>query len=190
LEHDFRSDATGILIPYGIYDLQNNAGHVYCGTSAETPEFAADALVAWWSQFGQVAYQGKTKLLVLCDGGGGNGCRPYLWKVYLQERLANAFGLTVTVCHYPTGASKYNPIEHRFFNFVSINWAGEPLVTYEKAIAYIRSTTTETGLTATAELVDKEYKKKLKASKEQLEALHIDYSAVCPRWTYTISPQA
>jgi hypothetical protein len=128
--------------------------------------------------------------LILADAGGSNGCRPRLWKQQVQEQLANRLGLEVTVCHYPTGASKWNPIEHRLFGPISINWAGKPLRTFDTALAFIRGTTTESGLRVQAFLVDRVYEKGIKVPAEAMQALTIQFAQVCPRWNYTICPQA
>ena len=144
--HDFRQDALGRAVPYGIYDVNNNQAHVYVGNSADTPQFAVDAIAMWWEREGQSAFRGADKILVLADAGGSNGYRPRLWKQQLQQQLADRLRLEVTVCHYPTGASKWNPIEHRLFGPISINWAGKPLCSFEAMLAYIRGTTTQTGL--------------------------------------------
>ncbi len=136
----------------------------------------------------KVAYPGVTVLLILVDADAANRYRPRLWKAFIQTMLADAFGLTVTVCHYPTGASKYNLTDHRLFIMISINWAGEPLTSYVKALEYIGSTKTETGMTVTAELVDKVYQKGLKASDADMAALCIEHAEVCPQWNYIIRP--
>lgn len=189
LDHDFPSLAEGKLIPFGVYDLKENEGHVYCGTSRETSEFAVDALVLWWQEYGQETYPEATELLILCDCGGGNGYRLKLWKWELQTKMADQFGLDVYVCHYPPGTSKYNPIERKLFSFISKNWAGEPLTSYEKAIGFIRSTKTEKGLKVTAQLIDKEYQKGIKVSDEQMESLKISRDKICPNWNYTLYPR-
>lgn len=189
LDHDFPSLAEGKLVPFGIYDLANNKGDVYCGTSAETSEFAVEAICLWWTEVGKFEYPNRTELLILCDSGGANGYRRRAWKWELQSKLVDRFGLTVKVCHYPSGASKYNPIEHRMFSFISINWAGEPLTTYDKALCLISSTKTEKGLTIEAYLIDKKYKKGLKVSDEQMKALNIEYKKVCPKWNYILRPR-
>ena len=124
--HDFPQDALGRAVPYGIYDVAHNQGFICVGQSADTPEFAVAALVTWWEQAGRAAYPNATKLLILCDAGGSNGCRPRAWKQHLQEQVSDRFGLEVTVCHYPTGCSKWNPIEYRLFSPISLNWAGTP----------------------------------------------------------------
>jgi len=188
-DHDFPSLAEGKLIPFGIYDLKNNEGHVYCGTSFNTSEFAVDSVCEWWEEYGQNQYPNQSELLIICDSGGANGYRRRLWKWDLQTKLADRLGLTVHVCHYPSGASKYNPIERKLFCFITKNWAGEPLTSHEKALALIRSTTTEKELKVRAFLVEKEYEKGIKVSDEQMKSLSIKHSKVCPQWNYCIRPR-
>lgn len=188
-DHDFEQDALGKAVPYGIYDLMHNHGYVYVGQSADTPQFAVEVIVSWWREFGQELFPNADKLLILADAGGSNGCRPRLWKQQLQEQLADQLGLEVTVCHYPTGASKWNPIEHRLFGPISLNWAGKPLETFEFMLACIRGTDTDTGLQVKAFLVEKVYEKGIKVAKEVMQALHIEWHSVCPRWNYTIKPR-
>ena len=188
-DHDFDQDALGKAVPYGIYDLNHNLGYVYVGNSADTPQFAVDVIALWWQTEGQALFPGKQKLLILADAGSSNGCRPRLWKQQLQEQLADRLGLEVVVCHYPTGASKWNPIEHRLFGPISVNWAGKPLRTFETILAYIRGTVTETGLQVKALLVDRVYEKGIQVSKEVMQALNIELAEVCPRWNYTIRPR-
>ena len=122
-DHDFRSDATGVAIPYGIYDLLGNRGSVVVGVSHDTPAFAAHAISHWWQREGSLRYPRSRQILILSDTGGSNGCRCRAWKTELQAQLADSFGLILTVAHYPTGASKWNPIEHRLFSEISKNWA-------------------------------------------------------------------
>ena len=129
-DHDFRSEAKGIAIPYGIYDVCANRGTVFVGTSHDTPDFAADNLVRWWEWEGRERYTGAPELLVLADGGGSNSPRVRAFKLALQTRLADPHQLSVTVCHYPAGASKWNPIDHRLFSEISKNWAGQLLRSY------------------------------------------------------------
>lgn len=187
--HDFPSDAKGQAVPYGIYDLLRHKGYVCVGQSAETPEFAVDALVRWWKVVGSKHYSEAPELLVLADGGGANGWRPRKWKQLLQTKLVDAFGLTVTVCHYPTGASKWNPVEHRLFSEISKTWAGTPLTSFEVLIDGIRSTTTQTGLQVQAVRIQKTYEKGLKVSDEEMNTLVIEKHATCPNWNYTIRPR-
>jgi hypothetical protein len=144
-ETDFPQDAIGKAIPYGIYDLGRNEGYVVVGTSHETPAFAVAAIRSWWLEVGRHHYRSKQELLIQADSGGANGNRCWLWKWGLQQ-LADEFGLTITVTHYPTGASKWNLIEHRLFCHISSNWAGQPLISFETVLKFIRTTTTETGL--------------------------------------------
>lgn len=188
-DHDFDQDALGRAVPYGIYDLAHNLGYVYVGNSADTPQFAVDCIVRWWQTEGCCLYSSARRLLILADAGGSNGCRPRLWKQQLQEQLADALGLEVTVCHYPTGTSKWNPIEHRLFGPISANWAGKPLRTFEFILACIRGTMTETGLSVKAFLVNQTYATGIRISKEVMETLHIELHPVCPRWNYTIKPR-
>lgn len=189
LDHDFPSMADGRAIPYGIYDMQANAGAVYVGTAAETPEFAVDSLVAWWCDIGKARYPNKTELVIFADGGGANGYRARAWKFYLQERLCDPHQLTVTVAHYPSGASKWNPIEHRMFSEISKNWAGRPLDTYETVLNNIRTTTTSKGLSVVAELVTKAYEKGIEISDEQMERLNLERPDRLPKWNYTLKPR-
>jgi len=188
-DHDFMQDALGKAVPYGIYDLKYNRGYVYVGQSADTPQFAVEAIVRWWREIGSSLYPNADKILILSDAGGSNGCRPRLWKQQLQEQLADQLGLEITVCHYPTGASKWNPIEHRLFGPISINWAGKPLRTFEFMLACIRGTSTTTGLQVEAFLVEKMYAKGIKVTKEVMQTLQIVWHSVCPRWNYTIMPR-
>jgi hypothetical protein len=188
--HDFPQDALVRAVPYGIYDLEHNCGYTYVGISADTPQFAVDAIATWWQNEGSVISPPVDQLLILADAGGSNGYRPRLWKQQLQEQLCDRLGLTVTVCHYPTGCSKWNPIEHRLFSHISINWAGKPLRTLDTMLAYIRGTTTATGLTVKAFLLEGDYEKGLKVSDAEMEGLNLERHAVCPNWNYTIRPRS
>lgn len=187
--HDFPSYASGQAIPYGLYDVQHNLGYVAVGQSADTPEFAVDALVWWYAHFGQARYPQAPELLILADGGGSNGCRPRRWKQLLQGKVADAFDITVTVCHYPTGASKWNPIEHRLFSQISHTWAATPLTSYEVLLDGIRSTKTTTGLQVEATLFHTIYQKGLTVTDEEMDLLRCQKHAVCPQWNYTIRPR-
>lgn len=188
-DHDFAQAALGKAVPYGIYDLLHNQGYVYVGKSADTAEFAVDSIARWWLHEGQLLYPFAQQLLILADAGGSNGCRPRLWKLQLQEQLADRLQLEVTVCHYPTGASKWNPIEHRLFGPITINWAAQPLRSFEFMLATIRGTVTETGLQVKASLVQESYQKGIKVSKAVMQTLRLDRHSVCPRWNYTIKPR-
>ena len=145
-DHDFRSEALAIASPYGIYDLQRNFGVLVVGQSSDTPEFAVNSIATWWLNYGRSQYPAAQRLLILADSGASNGARLRAWKKYLQEKLADKCGLIITVAHYPTGTSKWNPIEHRMFSEISKNWAGVPLESFEILVNLVRNTTTSTGL--------------------------------------------
>ena len=188
LDHDFPSDALGVAIPYGIYDFCQNKGFVCVGTSKDTAEFAVDAIRSWWQKVGSVYYPESDHLLILADCGGSNGYRIRLWKDRLQHALCSRNNLLVKVCHYPPGSSKWNPIEHRIFSFISENWAGRPLADYETALKFIRTTKTETGLSIRAILNDKKYQKGIRISDEQMEKINIKFHTLRPEWNYSIFP--
>jgi hypothetical protein len=188
--HDFPGDALGRAVPYGIYDLTRNRGLVAVGQSADTPRFAVTAISHWWAEEGRVAYPTADRLLVLADAGGSNNCRARRWKQQLQEQLADRFGLAVTVGHYPTGCSKWNPIEHRLFGPISTNWAGQPLRSWEGLLGWIRGTTTATGLTVRADLLPGSYPTGETVTDEEMASLQLEPHAICPTWNYTIRPRS
>jgi len=187
-DHDFRSEADGFAIPYGIYDTQANRGAVCVGTSHDTPAFAADSIARWWASEGRQRYPGAKEVLILADGGGSNGSRCRAWKKALQDRICNRFYLTVTVSHYPPGASKWNPIEHRLFSEISKNWAGEPLTSLEKMLNFIRTTTTEAGLAVNAYLIQGRYDIGVKVSDQQMRQLALRSHDTLGLWNYTLRP--
>jgi hypothetical protein len=189
LDHDFPSDATGVALPYGVYDLAANDTCVSVGTTHDTPDFAVDNVARWWDCHGRRRYPDAAELLVLADSGGSNGARCRAWKHGLQHRLCDRFGLTVTVCHYPSGASKYNPIEHRAFSEISKNWAGQPLIDYETVINYLTTTTTKTGLQVDAHLVQANYPTGIKVSDKEMKDLSVRPHETQPNRNYTISPR-
>jgi hypothetical protein len=177
LATDFPRDADGKAIPYGVYDVARNRGFVGVGVSHETAKFAVEVIGRWWLTEGRAAYLDQTELLIQCDAGGANGYRDWPWKWELQ-RLADETGLTITVTHYPTSASKWNWIEHRLFCHISANWAGEPLVRYE------------TVLRCLAYLDRKHYQTKVTVTPEQKHAIRLVKHRVLPKWNYTIRPHA
>jgi hypothetical protein len=187
-DHDFRSDADGMLIPYGIYETEANRGFVVCGTQRETPAFAVDSIVLWWNCYGSHIYEKATELLILADCGGGNSARARGWKFHLQKRLCDPYQIAVTVCHYPPGASKWNPIEHRLFSEISKNWAGRPLDSYETATQYIRTTATSSGLRVRARLHRKNYERGERITDAQFDQLLLDPHKTLPKWNYTLTP--
>jgi len=188
--HDFRQQGLGRAVPYGIYDVTHNRGTVYVGSSGDTAPFAVDALAHWGQATGQTTFPQANHLLILADGGGSNGCRTRLWKQQLQERLCDDLGLTVTVAHYPTGCSKWNPIEHRLFGPISLNWAGYPLRTWDTILAFIRGTTTTTGLDTQAVRLDGVYKTGRRVAAAEMATLNVAAHDVCPTWNYTIRPRS
>ncbi len=186
--YDFRSLAEGVAIPAGMYDLARNEGFVMVGISTNTAEFMVDALRWWWRVYGRRQYPDVPALLLLADGGGSNDYRVRLWKYSVQRRLVNPTGLQVTVCHFPTGASKWNPVEHRLFGEISNNWAGRPLINYGGVLAMIRGTTTKKGLVVHATLNEKRYATKIKVSDEQMQKVQLFRHRVLPQWNYTLKP--
>jgi hypothetical protein len=187
--HDFRQESLGRAVPYGIYDLTHNRGTVVVGNSADTPAFAVAAIARWWDEEGHAAFPSRDRLLILADGGGSNGYRPRLWKQQLQEVLCDHRGLTVTVCHYPPGCSKWNPVEHRLFGPISCNWAGKPLRTWETLLACLRGTATATGLAVTACRDERTYETGQTVSAAQMQTLNLEHHLPCPTWNYTLAPR-
>jgi hypothetical protein len=166
-----------------------NKGYVWVGTSGDTPAFAVTAVKQRWLWAGWHVYPEATSLLVLADGGGSNGCRCRAWKYRLQTELCDGLGLTVSVCHYPTRCSKYNPIERRLFSHISMNWAGKPLTSLDLMLGYIRGTATETGLTVEAFLTEQFFHQGEKVSQIDMLRLALRPHQTCPDWNYTITPR-
>jgi len=185
-DHDFPSLAVGVGFPYGIYDVKFNDGSVFVGTSHDTPEFAVDSIEMRWRYDGCKRYPKATHLYILADGGGSNGSANRAWKSNLQKKLCDGHGLTVTVSHYPPGASKWNPIEHRLFSEISRNWQGIPLENYETALNYIRTTKTRSGLKVKAYLNKKKYVNGKKISDDEMSELFIEDHRILRKWNYTI----
>ena len=186
-DHDFPSDAVGRAAPYGVYDPERNEGHVCVTTSSDTPDLAVDAVSDWWDR-SQTHYSGATRLLIEADGGGSNSSRSRRYKKRLQD-FADETRLEITVCHYPPGTSKWNPIEHRLFSQISATWAGYVLSTLAILLGFIHRTTTKTGLKVTATYFDKIYETGLKVSKKEFETIQLTRHDVCPQWNYTIRPR-
>jgi hypothetical protein len=189
-DHDFRSLAKGVAIPYVIYNTEANRAFVCVGTSRGTPDFAVDAIERWWRLEGRRHYPDSNRVLILADGGGGNGHRARVWKARLQDRVCDRHQLTITVCHYPPGASKWNPVEHRVNCEISRNWQAVPLDSYDTVLKYIRTTTTATGLRMRAQLMRKQYDKGIKVPDDEMEQLSIQTHTSRSRWNYTLSPRA
>lgn len=187
--HDFKEDSLGRAVPYGVYDLEFNRGTVYLGRSSDTPAFAVDNIAKWCATERLERFPNSTRLMIETDSGGSNSAVSRAWKYHLQEKVADPLGLIVTVCHYPTGASKWNPVEHRLFSEISKTWAGCPLRTFVIAAQYIRATKTQTGLTVRARLIRTKYLTGEKISDEMMATLNISHDLVCPQWNYTIYPR-
>ncbi len=187
-DHDFPSDAEGVAVLYGIYSTQSNRGNIYVGTSHDTPAFAVRCIAEWWKRTGSKCWPNASRLLISADCGGSNSSRSRVWKYRLQNELCNPFNILVTICHYPPGSSKWNPIEHRLFAEISKNWAGQPLISYEKIMNYIRTTKTKTGLRVGARLIRKHYRTGERISDKDMKQISIQEHDIFPKWNYTISP--
>ncbi len=185
--HDFIDPKLPRAVPYGVYDITNNLGWVSVGTDHDTASFAVHAIHRWWKTMGRKRHPQARRLMISADGGGSNGYRVRLWKVELQK-LANALGLPITVCHLPPGTSKWNKIEHRLFSFISINWRGKPLRSYRTIVQLIAATTSEAGLKVRAELDQNKYAKGVKISDAELAAVNLAPHAFHGEWNYTICP--
>lgn len=188
LEYDYPSQADGVAIPYGIYDLAAGEGFVVIGISHQTPEFAIAAIRRWWIKVGRLRYAGQQDLLIEADCGNPNRNSSWRWKFGLQQ-LADEFGLSITVTHLPPGASKWNPVEHRLFSHISGNWAGQPLISYETVLKFIRTTKTDRGLRCKAYLDKTNYQTGLKLAAEEKAQINLFPLRVLPQWNYTIKPR-
>ena len=186
-DHDFVGEL-GKAVPYGIYDIGRDEGYVSVGIGADTAEFAVNSIRSWWTSMGSDAYPDATMLMITADCGGSNGRRNRLWKVELQ-RFADESGLTIAVRHYPPGTSKWNKIEHRLFSFISMNWRGRPLTSYEIIVSLIGSTRTSSGLEVACELDPNEYAKGIKVSDEEVGSLNIHRDRWRGDWNYIIAPR-
>ena len=183
--HDFAKQKA---IPYGTYDVERNEGFVNVGVSSETAEFAVESIRRWWRLVGRRHYPEAKDLLICADCGGSNGNRRRAWKYHLQE-LADEFGFSVTVSHYPPGTSKWNKIEHKLFCFISKNWRGKPLIDRATVVQLIGSTATKTGLTVKAMLDENQYEKGIKVSDEELNAVQLEKDDFHGEWNYWIHPE-
>ncbi len=187
--YDFIDKEKGKVTPYGIYDLQHNKGWVNVGIDNDTAQFAVSSIKCWWENMGEWLYPNAKEILILADGGGSNGSRNRLWKKSLQE-WATQEGITVTVCHFPPGTSKWNKIEHRMFCHVTRNWRGCPLVSHEVVLQLIGSTTTKTGLEIKTSLDKETYQKGLKISDKEMELLNIEHADFHGEWNYCIKSKS
>ena len=187
--YDFIDKDLGKVTPYGTYDITHNLGWVNVGTDNDTAQFAVRSIQRWWEELGEKLYPKSREILIMADGGGSNGSRNRLWKKSLQE-WANKEGLTIMVCHFPPGTSKWNKIEHRMFCHITRNWRGKPLISHEVIIKLIGSTTTKKGLEIGVSIDSKEYPKGIKVTDAEIESLSIERAEFHGEWNYVISPQS
>jgi hypothetical protein len=185
--HDFPSPDVPRAYPYGIYDLARNTGFVNVGTDHDTGAFAVASVRGWWRSEGKALYSLARALLITADGGGSNGSRLRLWKLELQK-LADETGLSISVCHFPPGTSKWNKVEHRLFSFISSNWRGEPLRDYETIVNLISRTTTAKGLQVTCRLDRRKYPIGRKVTDEEIRRVNLKQDKFHGEWNYTIHP--
>lgn len=188
LGHDFPSPDVPRAYPYGIYDIARNRGFVNVGTDHDTGEFAVASIRGWWRYEGKRLYPGATRILITADAGGSNGWRLRLWKLELQK-FADATGLSLSVCHFPPGTSKWNKVEHRLFSFISSNWRGEPLRDYETIVNLIANTTTAKGLTVTCRLDRSIYPTGRRVSNEEMKRVNLHPDKFHGEWNYIIIPK-
>ena len=186
--HDFPSLAEGTAIPYGAYDVYRNEGMVNVGMTHDTAEFAVESIRRWWLQFGIRHYPDARRVFICADSGGSNAARNRAWKYYLQQ-FSDQTGLEMVVGHYPPGTSKWNKIEHRMFSFISMNWKGEPLVSFETVVNMISATTTKKGLRIQAMLDPSVYETGVKITDEQMKQLNLQPHRRNPKWNYSLLPR-
>jgi transposase len=186
--HDFLIPELGRPNPYGIYDIGLNTGWVSVGVDHDTAEFAVESIRRWWRSMGQHAYPKATSLLITADGGGSNGSRVRLWKLELQK-LADESALSIAVCHFPPGTSKWNKIEHRLFSRITQNWRGKPLISLEVIVSLIAATRTTSGLKVHSELDTRAYAKGVKVSDQEIAQLNLHRDQFHGEWNYEIHPR-
>jgi hypothetical protein len=187
--HDFVDAEKGRASPYGIYDIANDMGWVNVGVDHDTAAFAVESIRQWWHTMGQPLYPNADNLLITADGGGSNGSRVRLWKLELQK-FADETGLTISVCHFPPGTSKWNKIEHRLFSFITMNWRGRPLISHEAIVSLIGSTKTRSGLQVASRLDTNEYPAGIKVSDEQLASVNLTREEFHGEWNYSVAPRS
>lgn len=188
-DHDFKSFAEGVVIPHGIYDVQHNLGYIHIGTSKDTSQFACDCLRSWWLQHGRLLYPNATTLLALCDGGGSNGSRHYIFKADLQQ-LADDLGLEIRIAHYPPYCSKYNPIEHRLFPHVTRACQGVLFTSVKLVKQLIEKTTTSKGLKVFVKIIETTYQTGRKVADNFKQTMRIVLDDFLPAWNYRAIPNS
>ena len=187
-DHDYPSLATGVAIPHGLYDLKNNVGYVQIGTSHDTTEFACDSVRYWWNTYGRVLYQAATSILLLCDGGGSNSSRYYIFKQDLQA-LVNDLGIEIRIAHYPPYTSKYNPIEHRLFPHLSRVCQGVIFHSIEIVQELMATARTRTGLKVFTTILGKTYHTARKVADDFKSTMKIVFDDILPQWNYIAQPE-
>ena len=185
-DHDFPSQAKAI--PYGVYEPLAHRGCVYVGDSSDTPEFAVDSITQWFKTEGKKHYPNAKRLVILADCGGSNSYRARAWKYFLQKTLCDPYQIQITVAHFPSGSSKWNPIEHRMFSAISRNWQGRPLDSWETLLNYIQSTIDKSGLSIKAVRMRKSYQTGIKITDQQMKEIKIVRNKTLPNWNYDIYP--
>lgn len=188
LDHDFPSWAEGKIVPHGIFDLVRNHGHLNVGLSRDTSEFACDSFRWFWQRIGRHYYSDATSMLWLCDAGGSNSCRQYLFKRDLQQ-LVNHIGIEIRIAHYPSYCSKFNPIERRFFSHVTRACEGVLFDTLDTVVKLMRKTATKTGLTTTVHVIKRAYETGRKVTEEFKQNMTIVFDSFLPKWNYKAIPQ-
>jgi len=186
--HDFPRPEVPRAYPYGIYDLRRNAGFVNVGTDHDTGAFAVASIRGWWRFEGRRLHPKTAKILITADGGGSNGSRLRLWKFELQK-LADETGLSISVCHFPPGTSKWNKVEHRLFSFITSNWRGEPLLNYETIVNLIAKTTTAKGLKVVCKLDRRKYPTGRKITDAEMKQVNVERGRFHGEWNYVIKPK-
>lgn len=187
--HDFKIPEKGKAVPYGIYDLTRNEGWVTVGIDHDTASFAVNTIRSWWRGMGRAVYPGADSLLITADAGGSNGPRLRLWKWELQQ-FATRTGMSITVCHFPPGTSKWNKIEHRLFSHITMNWRAKPLVSLATIVSLIASTTTDAGLHVRSEIDKRPYPNGVKVTDEQMARINLERHQFHGDWNYTIRPRS
>jgi transposase len=186
--HDFIDPELGKVAPYGVYDLSTNSGWVNVGIDHDTAEFAVQSIRRWWLEMGEATYPSAARLLITADGGGSNGHRVRLWRMELQK-LADELKMTIQVCHFPPGTSKWNKIEHRMFCHITANWRGRPLLSRQVVVSLIGNTTTQEGLHIKAALDENSYAKGIKVTDAELATLAIERDEFHGEWNYRLLPR-
>jgi hypothetical protein len=185
-DHDFNSFADGVAVPHGIYDMQQNTCYLSIGTNHDTADFVIDNIDYHWNNEIKQHYPTAKKMLILCDGGGSNSCNHYVVKERLKQ-LAVKLQIEIVVAHYPSYCSKWNPIEHRAFSYISKKWSGVVFNNYDIIKKLAEETTTQTGFLVRANINDKQYEIGKKASEDFMKTMPVIFDDFLPKWNYKFS---